>query len=139
MISIWQRYQRPFKFIIIGGIGALLQLLVLSSLVDGFSLEGNISQTLANITAIFLAAEIVFPLHERITWGDRRNSALIQKRLLRQLFIYNSTRVVAWIVQIVTFLVINLWVSYLLAGVISNIIAAFANYLAGDKLVFKSQ
>jgi putative flippase GtrA len=133
--SIRDRFMRPIKFILVGGIGALLQLLLLAALVTTFRINEALLQNIANAVAIFLAAEIVFPLHRQITWSDRKE-VVSTKGLLKQLWVYNTTRTAAWGVQGFSFLLANLFVGYFVAGVVSNLVSAVVNYFASDKLVF---
>jgi putative flippase GtrA len=116
---------------VVGGLSGLIQLSLLA-LLTGAAWDGF----LANLVAFLLAAQFNFWLSHRFTWGDRGSSASPQSILGRWARFHAS---IAWtaLLNITVFAVARTAVADLPASALGITVAALANFLLGDRFVFR--
>lgn len=127
---------RWFAFNSVGALGFLVQMSMLFLLV---SIAG-MHYLLATALAVEAAVLHNFLWHENWTWADRVRSC--NNGWFRRLVYFhlaNGLVSIAGNVLLVRYLVGTLEMYYMLANVIAIALCAVLNYLAGDRLVFRSQ
>ncbi len=130
-VRMQETFRRWIIFSLVGMVGMVIQLLVLSWL---------LAEGLHYLTATVLAVEAAvlnnFLWHERWTWRERTQ---LRSRTLSRLLRFNLTVGVLSIAQNVVLMkiLVGFLAIHVLAGnLISITICGFANFLLSDRLVF---
>jgi putative flippase GtrA len=124
--------RRVVRFLTVGGSCAVIQLSILHVLV-----VSGIEVHLANLIAFMISMEINFALNQAFTWRDRWSSSLSAGRIIGRLALFNvAAALTAGVINQGTFALVNLFTSYLVAGAAGIVVAAGANFLLNDKVVF---
>lgn len=130
----WTFVRRWIKFHMVGMMGMVVHLTMLSLFSRGLRLEPAIATALA----VEMAVLHNFAWHERFTWGDRASVHWMEvgRRLLR----FNLTTGMISLVgttSIVNFLVTHYKLPVLIANVIAIPCCSMLNFLASEILVFR--
>jgi len=124
--------ERWLKFTAVGGIGIVVQLVVLAGLQSGFELD----YLLATAVAVEAAVLHNFLWHERFTWRDRRTG-----KSLRRLVKFNlatGTFSILGNLALMKLLVGELHFEYLPANGIAIAVCSMVNFLVSDRFVFEA-
>lgn len=128
----WPRtLERWLKFNAVGGIGIVVQLVVLAGLKSGFELN----YLLATAVAVEAAVLHNFLWHERFTWRDRRTG-----KSLGRLVKFNLTAGTFSILgnlALMKLLVDGVHFEYLPANGIAIAACSMVNFLVSDRFVFE--
>ena len=125
---------RIVRFLTVGGSCGVVQLSVLHTLVAGF----GVPWLLANFIAFIISMELNFTLNQLFTWRDRWFSELTPLRLLARVLMFNagaSTTGIPLNQGVAALMGLFMW--YLPAAAIGICVAAFANFMLNDRLVFR--
>lgn len=127
-----ERFNRFWKFGLVGGFVALIGIGLLYAFIDIMSIEKNI----AYFIQALISLQINFNLNDRFTWKDRRDrKGSYWSRWVK----YHLTRMISVILnQILFALLTTLGIHYILVSVICIIFATAINYLMGDRFVFNT-
>ncbi len=130
--SLPSPWARPLRFAAVGGLSGLVQLSLLALLTDA-----GCNGFLGNIVAFLLAAQFNFWMSYRFTWGDRASSLNLQSILGRWARFHAS---IAWtaVLNIGLFAVARTALADLPASALGITAAALANFILGDKFVFRN-
>jgi len=124
---------RVIRFLTVGGVCGVIQLSILHTLVAGVGVEEHI----ANLIAFLISMELNFVLHQMFTWRDRLSPALRPRRILGRLAIFNVSATSTLIINQGTFALLILFIWYLPAAAIGICVAAIANFMLNDRVVFR--
>lgn len=122
---------RPVRFVCTGGVAALCQL----GLLDALSRQGW-NPVLANITASLLGAEINFMLSFLFTWSDRCLNKGV-RQVLRRWIAYHTSIIGTLLLSQLLFLATHSVLPLLLASLLGTCVAAVANFVLMNQLVFR--
>lgn len=129
--------QRIFKFVIIGIIGALINLLAFYLLVMLTRTKSSLWKNVFNILSIEISIWFSFILNRNWTWSDRE--LLHKMRLKKQFFIFHIAVGLSVLARIVLFpLFDNTGMHYLVNSAIGIALGAVINYFTFDNIVFKT-
>lgn len=134
LLSLPDRYPllaRLARFGLTGGAAGLTQLLLLV-LLTGRSLPA----LMANAVAFVLAAQINFWLSQTFTWHDRRSAPGVRGLTVRWLRFHGAIAGTA-LVNMAVFAVASAYLPYLSAATLGIGVAATANFIVGDRFVFR--
>ena len=123
---------RVLRFALVGGTCGLIQLNVLHAFV-----VAGVQENLANLAAFAISAEVKFVLSQFFTWRDRWAPALGPPRLISRLFLFNGSAATTGVVNQSVFALANLIIWYLPAAALGIAVAAVANFLLNDRIVFR--
>ncbi|HUS83006.1 MAG TPA: GtrA family protein [Dehalococcoidia bacterium] len=124
---------RIVRFLTVGGTCGLVQLSILHGLV-----VSGIEEHVSNLIAFVISMEMNFVLNQLFTWRDRWSSSLTLRKIVGRLLLFNvSASLTAGVINQGTFALMNLFMWYLPAGAIGIAVAAFANFMLNDRLVFR--
>ena len=124
---------RIVRFLTVGGTCGIIQLSMLHALV-----VWGIEEHISNLIAFVISMEINFAMHQAFTWRDRWTSSLSVRKLVGRLLLFNvSASLTAGAINQGTFAIMNLFMWYLPAGAIGICVAAFANFMLNDRLIFR--
>jgi putative flippase GtrA len=129
-------FLRWLKFNLVGGIGIVVQLLVLAV----FRSLLHMDYLLATVLAVETAVIHNFLWHERFTWSDR--PALRITHSLIRFVRFNATNGAVSILGnllLMRVLVGELRLNYILANLIAVSICSLVNFLLSDRLVFADE
>lgn len=136
-VSFVHRIPRLVRFAFVGGTCAAIQLLVLLVLVIGFNLAGYWAENISNVFAFFLSALVNFLLSSAITWSDRWDPTRELTQQLKGRFAsFMGMVFLGWLVNQTTFVVVNLFLDYRIAGLAGILTAAVFTYMVSNKIVF---
>ena len=125
---------RLARFLAVGGTCGVIQLSILHALVAARGVEEH----LANLIAFIISMELNFAFNQFFTWRDRWSSSLSIKRIIGRLLLFNvSASMTAGAMNQGVFALMNLFIWYLPAAAIGICVAAFANFMLNDRLVFR--
>jgi putative flippase GtrA len=124
---------RVVRFLTVGGVCGLIQLTILHTLVAA----GGVEVHIANLIAFVISMELNFVLHQLFTWRDRLSPTLRRRRLLGRMAIFNISATTTLIINQGTFALFNLFIWYLPAAAIGICVAAVANFMLNDRVVFR--
>lgn len=125
---------RITRFLTVGASCGVVQLSVLHALVAGFGTEEHV----ANLFAFIISMELNFALNQTFTWRDRWSSSLSFQRIVGRLLLFNvAASMTAGVINQGVFALMNLFIWYLPAAAIGICVAATANFLLNDRLVFR--
>jgi putative flippase GtrA len=125
---------RWLAFNAVGATGFAVQLGSLYALREGLGLPYAVAAALA----VELAILHNFAWHVAWTWGDRPAPHTETVRRLGRFHAANGAISLAGNVALIVVLVEAAGLHYLVASVVSVALCSLANFLAGDRLVFKS-
>jgi len=124
---------RVMRFLTVGGTCGIIQLSILHALV-----VSGMEEHISNLIAFVISMEINFAMNQLFTWRDRWTSALSIRKVVGRLLLFNlSASLTAGLINQGTFALMNLFMWYLPAGAIGICVAAFANFMLNDRLVFR--
>ena len=133
----WRKISvRWLKFNAVGGIGIVVQLVVLLGLKDGF----HLNYMLATVVAVEAAVVHNFLWHERYTWTDRSQPSW--RKSLPRFMRFNLTTGVVSIVgnlALMKIMIGVLYMNYLIANGIAIALCSVVNFLVSDGLVFEER
>jgi putative flippase GtrA len=120
---------RPAQFATIGGVCAVVQLLLLAVLQERTGLG-----SWSNAIAFLVAAQLNFVLNYLVTWGDRRRRGawVFGRQLAGFNLLVGRTALNQGV-----YLVAEMFVPYLVAGAIGIGATTLAKYLIADRLIFR--
>jgi putative flippase GtrA len=125
---------RVMRFAAVGGSCGLVQLSVLHLLVAGL----GVPWLAANFVAFVISMELNFTFNQLFTWRDRWGSELTIGRFIARLLLFNvGASLTAGVMNQGVFALMNLFMWYLPAAAIGICVAATANFLLNDRLVFR--
>lgn len=125
---------RIVRFAAVGGSCGVVQLSVLHLLVASFGTEEH----LANLFAFIISMELNFALNQTFTWRDRWSGSLSFRQIVGRLLLFNvAASLTAGVMNQGVFALMNLFIWYLPAAAIGICVAASANFLLNDRLVFR--
>ncbi len=126
-----ERIPQIIRFIMVGGICAVIQLTFL------YTLAGlDIQKNLANLVAFAISVQPNFFLSYNITWVDRRSPDITLGQMLRKLLAFNATCFSALVINQIAFALVLPTSHYLLAGMAGIGAAVVINYTMSHKFVF---
>ncbi len=126
--------RRIARFAAVGASCGVVQLSVLHLLVASFGAEEH----LANLVAFIISMELNFTFNQLFTWRDRWSSELTIDRFIARLLLFNvAASLTAGVMNQGVFALMNLFIWYLPAAAIGICVAAAANFLVNDRLVFR--
>jgi putative flippase GtrA len=123
---------RIVRFLFVGGVASLLQLLLLYLI----QLTG-ISKLLANFFAFEISTQVNFVLSYFITWYDRTPEKPTVRYVVERLLAFNGMAVSTLIINMSVFALMLLFVHYLVAGAVGIIAAATTNFIVSSRLIFR--
>ncbi|HET8912095.1 MAG TPA: GtrA family protein [Ktedonobacteraceae bacterium] len=132
---IFSDAMRPIRFLFIGGMVAIVQLIVL-----GLLLRTHMNSYLANAIAFLFSAQLNFILNSIFTWQGSMNTANPRSDLLKRWVAFHGTIAFTGILNLLVFTVIHFAFPHLLTLVASAagiLVAAVVNFFGMDKLVFR--
>jgi len=129
---------RVLKFLIGGGVAAVLNLVLIFWLIDKLGFNTPLLRNIANVISIELSLVASFFIYRIWVWPGGVWS--IREIVLRQLPLYHLAAGVAVLCRIfLIFPVLDWWkVDYVINTLIGVIISATLNYLISDRLVFNN-
>jgi dolichol-phosphate mannosyltransferase len=129
--------QKIFKFLIGGGVAAVINLLLIFALIDLLGFNTLTLRNVANVISIELSLLASFFIYRIWVWpgGDWT----IREVLLRQLPLYHISAGAAVVTRIFFLFPLLDWlgVNYAINTLVGVLISASLNYLISDRLVFK--
>lgn len=130
----WRSVIRWMKFNLVGGVGIGVQLVTLWIVTSV-----GVSYMIATALAVEAAVLHNFAWHERFTWADRHNGALVDS--IRRLLRFNLTTGLVSIVGnllLMRLLVGGSHLKPMVANLISIAVCSLANFLVSDRWVFRA-
>lgn len=124
--------QRLIKFCVVGVSCAIFQVMLLSWITALGAIDD-----VANLIAFAISAQINFFLSRHITWRDEKSNNLFGT--VKELFHFNWTRGMLYIITPVVFFFANMFMHYWLASLAGNMIGLVLSYLITDRFVFTSR
>jgi putative flippase GtrA len=128
------RAARPLRFACTGGLAALVQLGMLDALT-----EWRWTPILANAVALLLSTQLNFVLSYLFTWGDRRPRTGRPVVVLGRWAAYQGSVAGTALLNMGVFVVARADLHTLVASALGTAVAAAANFVAGDRLVFRAR
>jgi len=126
---------RVVRFLAVGGTCGVIQLSLLHALVAGAGMDERLA---ALLIAFPISMELNFVLNQFFTWRDRWSSTLQPGKLLARLAMFNlSAALTGLLLNQGVYNLFNLFIWYLPAQAIGICVAAFANFMLNDRLVFR--
>jgi glycosyltransferase involved in cell wall biosynthesis/putative flippase GtrA len=123
---------RPLRFVGIGGLAGLTQLLLLSL----FTRLGW-QEVLADVLAYILAAQANFVLSTFFTWYDRRAEMGSKKVMLNRWLTFHSSIIGTGLLNLLVFVIGRTVLPSLLASALGIACAAIANFFLFNSFVFR--
>ena len=123
---------RAIRFVVTGGVAGLTQLLLLRA-----ALHVGWTPLLANVVAFGLAAQVNFGLSQRFTWSDRRRALAVSAPLDQRWLRFHAAIAGTALLNLAAFAATRVVLPDLLAAALGIGSAALANYLLGDRFVFR--
>ncbi len=131
---LWSRAARPLRFAGTGGIAALVQLGLLDALT-----AGRWTPVLADAVALLLSTQVNFALSYVFTWRDRRPRAASPRVVLGRWAAYQGSTAGTALLNLSIFVVARADLHTLVASALGTVVAALVNFVAGDRLVFRTR
>ncbi len=119
---------RVLRFLCTGGIAACVQLVILDVLV-----KHGWSDTVANLVAFLLSAQLNFALSSTFTWRDRSTAAPLWRRWL----VFHGAIAGMAVFNMMVFALAHTVLPALEAAALGIAAAAMGNFILGDRLVFR--
>ena len=126
------RAARPLRFACTGGLAALVQLGMLDALTDW-----RWTPIPANAVALLLSTQLNFVLSYLFTWRDRRPHTGMPLAVLGRWAAYQGSVAGTALLNMGVFVLARADLHTLVASALGTAVAAAANFLAGDRLVFR--
>jgi dolichol-phosphate mannosyltransferase len=123
---------RPLRFVIVGGLCALLQLALLALLT-----RVGLGALPANTAAYLLSAQANFALSDRFIWHDRRTEHA-REGLGRRWLSFHASIAGTFLLNEMVFIVARLALPDLVAAAAGIGIAAIVNFIIQDALTFRA-
>ncbi len=123
---------RVVRFVSVGGVASLLQLLLLYVI----QLTG-ISKLLANFFAFEISTQVNFTLSYFITWYDRTPEKPTARYVIERLLGFNGMAVTTLIINMSVFALLLLYVHFMIAGAVAILVAAATNFVISSRLIFR--
>ncbi len=128
-------YNRVFKFIVIGSIGAVINLLAFYLLVQCAAMRTVLLKNVANILSIEIGIWFSFAMNRNWTWNDR--TLLKRRKLLKQFVFFHLAVGLSVIVRIVLFPILQyLGLNYLINSALGIAFGSVINYFSFDRMIF---
>jgi len=124
---------RIVRFLSVGGVASLLQLLFLYLIVQ---LTG-MSKLLANVPAFEISTQFNFTLSYFITWYDRTPKKPTVRYVIERLLGFNGMAAATFIINWSVYAVMLFFVHYLIAGALGIIAATTTNFVVSSRLIFR--
>ncbi len=128
------RAARPLRFACTGGVAAAAQLALLHALLG----RGWVAMA-AEVVALLVSTQVNFALSSLFTWRDRRLASPFGLALLTRWVTYQWSGAGAAALNMVVFALARLDLSVLAAAALGTLVAGAANFVAGDRLVFRER
>jgi putative flippase GtrA len=122
---------RPLRFAFVGGTSGAIQLALLH-----IATRHGWNAIIAEVVAIFVAAQINFLLNTTITWRDRYAGAT-GVTLRRRWLVFHGSIIGATLLNITVFAVAHTVIPALAASALGIAVAASINFFTFDRLVFR--
>lgn len=126
------RTPRVVRFVSVGGLASLLQLLMLYVI----QLTG-VPKLLANFLAFEISTQFNFTLSYFITWHDRTPERPTVRYVIERLLGFNGMAVTTLIINMSVFALLLLYVHFMIAGAAAILVAATTNFIISSRLVFR--
>lgn len=123
---------RIVRFLFVGGVASLLQLLLLYVI----QLSG-MSKLLANFFAFEISTQVNFALSYFITWYDRTPERPTVRYVIERLLGFNGMAVTTLVINMSVFALMLLYVHFMIAGAVAIVVAATANFIISSRLIFR--
>jgi putative flippase GtrA len=123
---------RILRFLSVGGVASLLQLLLLYLI----QLTG-ISKLLANFFAFEISTQVNFTLSYFITWYDRTPKKPTVRYIIERLVAFNGMAVSTLVINMSVFALMLLYAHFMIAGAVAILVAAAANFMVSSRLIFR--
>ena len=124
---------RQVRFAFSGGVGAVVQLGILK-LLEALGAPA----LLANAVGFLVSAQVNFFLNLTLTWGDRRSGGDVGQSLLRRWLRFHGAIAGTGLLNLGVFTLARVFLPDLLASALGIGVAAVANFLLADRLVFRA-
>lgn len=123
---------RPLRFALTGGVAGLVQLSVLSCL-----LGIGVMPLPSNGLAFVLAAQVNFLLSQTFTWADRQPQPEVGRTLWRRWVRFHASITATAMFNMAVFVTARAVAPDLFAAALGIGITSVANYVLGDRVVFR--
>jgi len=124
------------KFLIVGCVAAIVNLLTMSFLIELLGFKGYYLTNLANIISIEVSIFFNFSFQKIWTWRDAPKKQ--GKGLVVQFILFNSAAVTGVLIRIVLFAILEIFeVFYLINVTVGIATAATLDFILYDKIVFR--
>lgn len=129
--------KRIIKFVIIGIIGALVNLIAFYLMVMLTETKSSLWKNIFNVLSIEISIWFSFTLNRNWTWNDR---VLLKKmKLMMQFFIFHLAVGLSVLLRIIMFPILDtIGIHYLFNSAIGIALGAVINYFTFDSIVFKT-
>jgi dolichol-phosphate mannosyltransferase len=135
LIKLFQ--QKVFKFLLGGGVAAVINLILIFALIDLLGFNTPTLRNIANVVSIELSLLVSFFIYRIWVWpgGDWT----VREVLLRQLPLYHISAGASVVSRIFFIFPLLDWlgVNYAINTLVGVLVSASLNYLISDRLVFK--
>lgn len=124
------------KFVFVSGSAVLVNLISLHVLIQDLGFNSSLGENIANILSLEISIIYNFVLSRAITWNDRPKVHGLQ--LFVQLVKFQGAIGITTVMRIGLFALLQFaGIGYILNASIGIAIAAFFNFIAYDRIVFK--
>ncbi|MFB2833819.1 glycosyltransferase [Floridanema evergladense] len=129
---------RVFKFLLGGGVAALVNLLLIHWMIDRLGFNTPVLRNVSNVIAIEISLLLSFFIYRIWVWPG--GAWTVKEVLLKQIPLYHLSAGAAVITRIFVIFPVLDWlkVNYAINTLIGVAVSASINYLISDKLVFKT-
>ena len=130
--------QKLFKFILGGGVSAIINLLLIFLIIDKLGFDTPALRNIANVISIEISLLASFFIYRIWVWLG--GSWTLQKVLWRQFILYHFSAGTSVIARIFLLFPLLDWlkINYVVNSLIGIFLSASLNYLISDRLVFKT-
>jgi dolichol-phosphate mannosyltransferase len=130
---------RVFKFLLGGGLAALVNLLLIYWMIEQLGLNTPVLRNIANVIAIEISLLFSFFIYRIWVWPG--GAWTVREVLLKQLPLYHLSAGASVIARIFVIFPVLDWlkVNYAINTLVGVVVSASINYLISDKLVFKTR
>lgn len=128
-IAFMSPQARLLRFVVSGVISAMFQFAVLLSLLDA-----GWNRFPANLAGMVVGAQASFVLGCLFTWRDREEKLTLRRRWA----LFHISIAGTAVINVAVFTLSQMVVPTIVASALGIGIAAIGNFLAGDKLIFRS-
>lgn len=131
-IFSWTGGARLLRFATTGGAAALVQLVILDTLV-----ERHWAPLPADIVAVVLSTQVNFVLSYIFTWGDRRPLHSSRSLVLTRWARYQGSVAGTAALSLIIFTILHPHIGPTGASAVGALLGGVINFVAGDHLVFR--